>query len=154
MGADYHYWCCGEWFQESVDDYMRQPCPKCGTRVDPAAVEGIPWSGKEFVPHRDFTSGVVVKSRKELKAAHEALGVVQMDKRDWVRTIKEPALHECWKQEQGLPAFEAPIKMPSVAEVADGLERARSRLKYDESYRKRFDPKHPEFAVTNKGPEG
>jgi len=153
VGADYFYLCCGEWFDESVDDYVMQPCPKCGTRTSPAIVEGIPATHREFSPYYDKSIGVKIVSRREERMLHDQHQVVRLTKPEWEKQVREPTLHECWKQEHGLPAFEQPVKMPSVDEVKDGLERVRAKLANDDSYRKRFDPSHPEFKHANKGPE-
>lgn len=151
--ADYHYYCCGKWYEDAVDDLMRQPCPRCGTRNDPSHVSGIPFVPREFVPRYDNTFGTVVKSRREEKVLNEQFGTVPMTKSEWTKQIREPVEHELWKQERGLPAFEAPVQMPSVMEVKDGLERVRARLANDDRYRQQFDPEHPGFKHANRGPE-
>jgi len=154
LAADYHYLCCGEWFDESVDDYVMQPCPKCGTRTSPAIVEGIPATYREFTPYFDKAIGTQIVSRREEKMLHDEHGVLRLNKQQWQKKVQEPVLHECWKQEHGLPAFEKPMKLPTVDEVKDGLERVRARLANDDSYRKQFDPNHPEFKQPDGGPKG
>ena len=151
--VEYTYTHCGVVWDHSVDDLMMQPCPRCGSRVGPCRVDGIPFLPKSFQPHFDRASGVVVKSAKEKRRLHDELGLVEMPHREFVTKIHDPVLHEQWKKDNGDPtAFETPVKMPSVDDVKDGLERVRSRLKVDPEYRRRFDPNEPGFR--RESPEG
>lgn len=157
--VDYDYWCTTcrvAWSRNSEDptfEYLMDPCPKCGTRTERYQTRGIPHCPKEYVPRYNNTFGCVVKSAREEERLRRENNMVAMSKSEWTKQVKEPAEHELWKQERGLPAFQSTVPMPSVEQVADSLNRVRMRLKYDDNYRKQYDPTHPGFKDANRGPE-